>query len=359
MGSNVITTTTNSIENAEVEKYIDLISTNVVIGTNVFSDFGASLTDLFGGFSDSYQNKLQKIYTMAIDNLKLKASRLGANAILGLKIDFDEISGKGKSMFMISAIGTAVVIKFKKENSVTSIENSITIVSNEKLEKELARRSILSNLQSNILPSEEDWIYLFNNPIEEISGVILNKYLSLIGTTNFDLSQRGELMLSNTPNYFMTINNDLAIDELYSNIVEKPQPVIEIIKKCKYFSTKKIIELIEIDHISIAVDCLSADKEYYSKSDLDQMQEIINLIDNLPHKGKIDMVKGILGKSKEKYICPKGHSNDVETEFCAATSNYNSVECNLNIKGLTQVEVKHIENFRKKVNSLQSIFEDE
>ena len=107
----MIVTTTNSIENAEIEKYIDLISTNVVIGTNFFSDFGASLTDFFGGYSDSYQNKLQKIYSSAIDNLKQKAANMGANAILGLKIDFDEISGKGKSMFMISAIGTAVIIK--------------------------------------------------------------------------------------------------------------------------------------------------------------------------------------------------------------------------------------------------------
>ena len=89
MRNKVITTTTNSIENAEVEKYIDLVSTNVVIGTNAFSDIGASLTDFFGGFSDTYQNKLQEIYGLAIDNLKLKASNIGANAILGLKIDFD------------------------------------------------------------------------------------------------------------------------------------------------------------------------------------------------------------------------------------------------------------------------------
>ena len=116
MRNKVIITTTNSIENTEIEKYIELISTNVVIGTNFFSDLGASLTDLFGGFSDSYQTKLQTIYKVALDDLKNKAGNIGANAILGLKIDFDEISGKGKSMFMISAIGTAVIIKYKFEN---------------------------------------------------------------------------------------------------------------------------------------------------------------------------------------------------------------------------------------------------
>jgi len=91
MDNQFLITTTNSIEHFEIECYVEIISTNVVIGTNFFSDFGASLTDLFGGFSGSYQNKLQEIYNIAIDNLKKKAKRMGANAIIGLKIDFDEI----------------------------------------------------------------------------------------------------------------------------------------------------------------------------------------------------------------------------------------------------------------------------
>src|SRR5690606_29535228 len=114
-----ITTTTNSIEGATIEKYIDLISTNVVVVTNFFSDFGASLTDLFGGLSDSYQSKLQKIYNIGIEKLIIKAANLVANAILRIKVDFDEISSKGKSMFMISTIETAVKIRETDKNKQT------------------------------------------------------------------------------------------------------------------------------------------------------------------------------------------------------------------------------------------------
>ena len=113
MDNNILITTTDTIENAVIEKYIDLITTNVVVGTNVFSDFGASITDFFGGTSQTYQNKLQKIYDTAFSNLRQRAIELGANAIVGVKIDFDEISGKGKSMFMVSAVGMAVLIKHK------------------------------------------------------------------------------------------------------------------------------------------------------------------------------------------------------------------------------------------------------
>lgn len=80
---------------------------NVVLGTNFFSDFAASFTDTFGGTSDTYQGKLDKIYNEVIEKLSKKTLAIGCNAIIGFKIDFDEISGKGVSMFMVNAVGTA------------------------------------------------------------------------------------------------------------------------------------------------------------------------------------------------------------------------------------------------------------
>ncbi|MFA7116546.1 MAG: heavy metal-binding domain-containing protein [Bacteroidales bacterium] len=101
-------TTTNTIENFNISEYLDLISTHVVVGTNIFSDFGASITDVFGGKSGTYQKKLAKMNEDAISQLRAKAIAINADAIVGLKLDFNEIAGKGKSMFMVSAVGTAV-----------------------------------------------------------------------------------------------------------------------------------------------------------------------------------------------------------------------------------------------------------
>ena len=113
-----IITVTNNIEGCPIERYINSICTNVVVGTNIFSDFSAALTDFFGGFSGSYKKKLELIYNEATKELKKKAKELGANAIVGFNIDFDEISGSGKSMFMVSASGTACIVKYKNENRV-------------------------------------------------------------------------------------------------------------------------------------------------------------------------------------------------------------------------------------------------
>ena len=110
MKDNFIITVTNDIQGHSIEKYVDTICANVVVGTNVFSDLAASLSDFFGGFSGTYRNKLELIYNEAKKDLKNKARNIGANAIVGFSVDFDEISGGGKSMFMISASGTACVI---------------------------------------------------------------------------------------------------------------------------------------------------------------------------------------------------------------------------------------------------------
>ena len=104
----MIITTTSNIEGAHIEEYLQLVSVNVVIGTNFFSDWMASITDIFGGTSSTYQRKLDSVYEEAVKRIEKKASKLGADAVVGLKMDFGEVSGKEKSMFMVSAIGTAV-----------------------------------------------------------------------------------------------------------------------------------------------------------------------------------------------------------------------------------------------------------
>lgn len=105
----MIITTTHQIAGYKIENYLGLVNANQVIGANLIADFMASFSDVFGGSSGAYRERLDVLYKDVKNLLEQKASSIGANAILGVHIDFDEISGKGKSMFMITAYGTAVV----------------------------------------------------------------------------------------------------------------------------------------------------------------------------------------------------------------------------------------------------------
>lgn len=107
---NLLISTTESIEGYHVVKSYDLLFSNVVIGTGLWSEFTASIIDIVGGRSKSYQKQMDALYDGAKEDLLEKAQRLGANAIVGFRICANEISGKGVSMFMLTAYGTAVSV---------------------------------------------------------------------------------------------------------------------------------------------------------------------------------------------------------------------------------------------------------
>ena len=104
----MIITSTNDLKGYKITQYLGLVNVNVVLGANFFSDLFASFTDVFGGYSGAYQSKLDKIYGDALRELTKKAEDKRADALVGVSFDFDEISGKGVSMFMVTAYGTAV-----------------------------------------------------------------------------------------------------------------------------------------------------------------------------------------------------------------------------------------------------------
>ena len=345
MRKDILISTTSSLQNINIEQYIDTISTNVVIGANFFSDFKASFTDLFGGFSDSYQSKLDELYKVAIDNLKHKASYIGANAIIGLKVDFGEISGKDKSMFMVSIVGTAVKISDCKG----SVSNqAITNVSSSDLANEIIKYNVLQLLKNDKAPLLGHWQYLFTNSNDEITTLLLDLYLPSCEYVE-TLPPNMKLLYDNIGQYFKRVDTDAAIKALYLKIVDYKQPIIKILKETLLLSPKEVIHLIKDGKLSTAISCLSIDKEFYTAEDLAQMTEIVELFDNLPDTGEIKMVKGgMLSKDKDKYVCSAGHSSDTDNKYCGI--------CGVNIKGLTRDHETKINVFKIKVDALKSLF---
>ena len=103
-----IITTSPIIENRTIIEYLGPIISNEVLGVNVISDSLASFSDFFGGSSGTYRGKLEDLKRTVVNNLRSQALNQGADAIVGFSIAFNEISGKGKQMFMATATGTAV-----------------------------------------------------------------------------------------------------------------------------------------------------------------------------------------------------------------------------------------------------------
>ncbi|TAD82533.1 MAG: YbjQ family protein [Bacteroidetes bacterium] len=104
----MITTTTNNIEGRPVQKYLGVLSAETIIGANIFKDLFAGIRDIVGGRSGTYERVLQEAKQTAMSELEEKARNLGANAIVGIDLDFETV-GTG-NMLMVIATGTAVVV---------------------------------------------------------------------------------------------------------------------------------------------------------------------------------------------------------------------------------------------------------
>lgn len=101
-------TTHTLVEGMKIIGNKGVLTATVVAGTNILRDILGSVRDIVGGNSTTYISKLDQIKSQSLLELRKQADELGCNAVIGVSIDVDEISGGGKSMFMVTATGTAV-----------------------------------------------------------------------------------------------------------------------------------------------------------------------------------------------------------------------------------------------------------
>jgi uncharacterized protein YbjQ (UPF0145 family) len=105
----IIVTTTPSIEGRPISDYLGIVTGEVIVGANIFKDLFAGIRDIVGGRAGAYESTLRNARRQAFDEVRAEAERLGANAVVGIDIDY-EVVGQGGSMLMVSVSGTAVRI---------------------------------------------------------------------------------------------------------------------------------------------------------------------------------------------------------------------------------------------------------
>lgn len=106
----MIVTTTPNIEGKRIIRYCGVVAGEAILGANVLKDFFAGIRDIVGGRSGTYERELQKAREIALKELEQRAAEAGANAVVGVDLDF-EVLGQGNGMLMVSASGTAVVVE--------------------------------------------------------------------------------------------------------------------------------------------------------------------------------------------------------------------------------------------------------
>ena len=351
-------TTTSSVEGWVIEKYFGVVTYQLVVGANLFHDVFSSFRDVFGGASKSYQKDLQGMEAVALDNLKKKAAQLGGNLILGLRLDFDEVSGGGKSMFMLSASGTAALGSPNKDQT-TDEQNEL--ISHDKLDYEMMRDRVLEKVHSDsyVISNTQDFEELLKYNIDAVEKAIsyYDKYLEYI--TETDESDEMQDMFSE---YFQNISKELIDSFLKSPeflLIKKAllKKIINLLDLINWFDYDVIFSLLDSDNPvahNRALYLLELQKNYYSIDDISKLKSLIEKVDSTYKVYPVlQKSKGVFGKEKEEWECLNcGTKNSKEVDVCS------KYECSANIYGIPKNKINPEELkilFKKRIKKLEQL----
>jgi len=346
----MIITTTDNIDGRNIIRYFDPVTKSVVLGSNVIADFGAGLTDFFGGRSNNYESRLQLINESALDMLKKHAKRLKANAIVGVKIDVGEISGGGKNMFMVTVVGTPVILDVKQNHSTEKVIDHQSINTKIKVKRLMASSDNIYQLTNEqLLYAVESGIPEFIPHIEQ-SLDIENPTLK----NAFDLeSLIGKL--KNSLLIFDRLPVDIAKDNLYSWLLQDihfrvkstiSNTIIEL-ELVDYEKSLKLLDSKDVINKKHALKILNTDKNIYSENDLKALKKLqdSNLLHFFPNS-EIFETKGIFG-TKRIWKCTCGATNSEIDLRCA---------CGRDLQGfrLDEITPCHVQEIiNEKINLLE------
>ncbi|MCH4821766.1 YbjQ family protein [Gramella lutea] len=340
----ILVITTPEPVHEKLKQHIKPITSHVVAGTNIFSDVFASWSDVFGGRSKSYQKQLTSLYNEAIERLQLQAYHLGADCIVGLNIDIDEIAGGGKSMFMITAIGTAANLE-KKGSEARGRDNKTVegAVSLADLEDMRIRKTYVKKASEGSLELSNDvWEYLIRNRVTELYPYILNTFVKYFDNGAYSSPESMDILKNHTINYLSSLPRDKQTELIYDTLSQEElgqysrKLMFRVTENENLLDFEKVKELLDSVDLKIRKRGLSLfryDKPYYDTVDLEELESIKeSLPDYFKKLGDYTTKKTMLtGKEVEVWECKCGRKNNLDLVYC--------VDCHQDIYGFYREEI--------------------
>ena len=317
---NLLITTTNVIEGVPIVEYKGVITANIVMGINFLKEFVASFSDFFGGTSGKYRKEMDRAYYLAMDILEDKAIALKANAVVGVKVDYDEISGGGKSMLMVSISGTAVTVQMSSKGEKPTSES----ISGDTLNRLYLIETYKEKINSgNWFPVQKDWDVFNKENMVELIPLLFPLYITAElnqPKEPYD-STKYESTITGFPSFLEQLDFDEACSIIYgdwSDNTKVHKIIVELIISNHLFNPEYIVNKLPSIDKHLAIQLLTANKDSYSIEDIASLKKIVDYFDNLPNTGHYEEEKGgLLKKGGTVMICENGHKTSVEKgEYC-------------------------------------------
>ncbi len=230
------------------------------------------------------------------------------------------------------------------------MEETITITADELDAECLMRRYAELLKKPDVFPSKNNWNYITEHRMHRLSGLLYQKYADSENTPEKERGEFHQTALESFPAYLEKIGYTHAVETIFDESHrDKINLAVNLAVKLNLFNARGISRMLQTGHIRAAARMLAADQPEYTVEDLREMRLLLAQFANLPELGSMEKpILGLLG-GQGKYICPNGHSNKADAEFCTQPG------CRLNIKGLSPEEVECITAFADRIETLESM----
>jgi uncharacterized protein YbjQ (UPF0145 family) len=297
----VLLLTTATASGYEISEYLGPVSAQVVVGTGLLTDVFSAFTDFFGASSRSYETKLDRLNESILQLLEEKARLMGANAVLGMRVDHDEISGAGKSMLMVTAAGTAVRMGRTEATAIMSASPAGCLTS-EELTAELQRRSLIAKATAGqpLSFGEETWRFILESSIPEIGVVICRQLESRLRQAPHLQPQVRESLAQ----YLASLPRDEAVGLLFAELERAGDSLFNeldaVAQEQHLMDFSRAADALQHESREVrhrAIRLLRSEPPYYALVDIPAMERCISELDSAfpsaeTYRDKVGLLRG-------------------------------------------------------------------
>ncbi len=224
------------------------------------------------------------------------------------------------------------------------------VITSDRLKAEELRLRYIEIIdRPDIFPTPTNWQFIIDNAMTGLGPALLRKYLTASDLPDDDREPLHDAAIEYFPRYLLAVPRQYAVQTIYSDPFTLPEITLRLIHDLQLFDAGQILRLLKAECTDFALQAIDSYSYEYTSDDLDAMLRLAEWLDGEPELGYREERRGLLGTSL-KYICPRGHINDADREFCSHSS------CGLDIYGHTAAQAARIATFRHRLRALQSLF---
>ena len=318
----MLLTTTSSLDGWIIQEYLGPVSAEVVIGTGLFTEFFSSWTDAFGMESHAHQGKLDLIKQRALAGIEYRALRLGANAVIGLRVDHDEIGASGKSLLMVTAMGTAVRAHRSGEREDPHAESRAGAISAYELGINRDRARLLARAEAGLvdLADQKTWNFVVDNKVVEMAPHVLKRATLLQSQFSYNPVERDRAWDA-LKDFFLRLDREQAAEALYAALggpdVEA-EFALQVIIEAGLLDVERVTAMLQAGNETVRARVLQvvrADQPYYTPDDIAPLQALRELVPVVCVPAPTVKKKGLMGE-KDVWMCVCGEAVDVKNTEC-------------------------------------------